>query len=51
MMNFITENLLFLILFIPTLAAVILLFLPKGENKLFRWFAFGTSLIPLALSL
>src|SRR6186997_1179204 len=51
MMNFITENLLFLILFTPTIAAVILLLLPGGENKLFHWFAFGASLIPLALSL
>jgi NADH-quinone oxidoreductase subunit M len=51
MMNFITENLLFLILFTPAIAAVILLLLPGGENKLFRWFAFGASLIPLALSL
>jgi NADH-quinone oxidoreductase subunit M len=51
MMNFITENLLFLILFTPALAAVILLFLPNGEYKLHRWFAFGASLIPLALSL
>ena len=50
-MNFITENLLFLILFLPAVAAVIMLFLPNGENKLFRWFAFGASLIPLALSL
>src|SRR5829696_5647575 len=50
-MNFITEHLLSLILFIPALAAVIILFLPEGENKLFRWFAFGASLIPLILSL
>jgi len=50
-MNFITEHLLFLILFTPALAAVIMLFLPNGENRLFRWFAFGVSFIPLALSL
>ena len=50
-MNFITEHLLSLILFVPALAAVIMLFLPNGENKLFRWFAFGASLIPLVLSL
>ncbi len=49
-MNF-TDHLLLLILFVPTLAAVIILFLPNGENKLFRWFAFGASLISLALSL
>src|SRR5215207_3699173 len=51
MMNFIATHLLSLILFVPAIAAVIILFLPNGENKLFRWFAFGASLIPLALSL
>ncbi len=49
-MNFI-EHILLLILFVPTLAALIILFLPNGENKLFRWFALGASLIPFALSL
>src|SRR5215216_1244842 len=51
MMNFITAHLLSLILFTPALAAVVILFLPNTENKLFRWFAFGASFIPLALSL
>jgi NADH-quinone oxidoreductase subunit M len=50
-MNFIATHLLSLILFTPALAAVIMIFLPSGENKLFRWFAFGASFIPLALSL
>src|ERR1051325_2963046 len=50
-MNFIDAHLLSLILFVPALAAVVILFLPSGENKLFRWFAFGASLIPLILSL
>jgi NADH-quinone oxidoreductase subunit M len=50
-MNFIDAHLLSLILFVPALAAVIILFLPAGENKLFRWFALGASLIPLILSL
>src|SRR5215208_890865 len=50
-MNFIDAHLLSLILFVPTLAAVIILLLPAGENKLFRWFALGASLIPLVLSL
>src|SRR5512147_2650523 len=50
-MDFIVAHLLLLILFVPTLAALVLLFLPNGENKLFRWFAFVASLIPLALSL
>lgn len=50
-MNFITEHLLSFILFSPAIAAVIMLFLPEGENKLVRWFAFGASLIPFVLSL
>ena len=50
-MTFIDTHLLSLILFIPAVAALIMLFLPKDENKLFRWFALGASLIPLALSL
>jgi NADH-quinone oxidoreductase subunit M len=45
------DHILLLILFVPTLAALIILFLPNGENKLFRWFALGASLIPFALSL
>src|ERR1041384_7793722 len=50
-MNFIVDNILLFILFVPTLAGVIMLFLPSGENKLFRWFAFGASLIPFVFSL
>ena len=50
-MNFTDTHLLSLILFTPAVAAVIMLFLPNGENKLFRWFALGASLIPFALSL
>lgn len=50
-MNFIATHLLSLILFTPALAAVIMLFLPSSESKLFRWFAFAASFIPLALSL
>jgi NADH-quinone oxidoreductase subunit M len=50
-MNFIDAHLLSLILFVPALAAVIILFLPDGEHKLIRWFAFGVSLIPFVLSL
>src|SRR5512135_82743 len=51
MMNFIDAHLLSLILFVPALAAMIMLFLPNGENRLFRWFTLGASLIPLLLSL
>jgi NADH-quinone oxidoreductase subunit M len=50
-MNFIATHLLSLILFFPALAAVLMLFLPSGENKLLRWFAFGASLVPFILSL
>ncbi len=50
-MNFIENHLLISILFFPALAAVVMLFLPKDENKLLRWFAFGASLIPFVLSL
>jgi NADH-quinone oxidoreductase subunit M len=50
-MNFIDTHLLSLILFVPALAAVIILFLPNGENKLFHWFTLGASLIPFVLSL
>ena len=50
-MNFIDTHLLSLILFSPALAALVMFFLPKDENKLFRWFALGASLIPFALTL
>jgi len=50
-MNFIETHLLTTILFLPALAAVAMLFLPRDENKLLRWFAFGASLIPFVLSL
>ena len=43
-MSLITQNLLFLILFTPAIAAALMLFLPNGENRLSRWFAFGASL-------
>jgi len=50
-MDFINSHLLSLILFFPSIAAVVILFLPKDKTKLLRWFALGASLIPLALSL
>src|ERR1041385_3607481 len=50
-MNFISAHLLSFILFFPALAALLMLFMPNGENKLLRWFTFGASLIPFALSL
>ena len=39
------------ILFIPSLAAILLLLLPRGNKQLIRWVAFGASLIPFALAL
>jgi NADH-quinone oxidoreductase subunit M len=50
-MDYLNTHLLSLILFLPTIAALIMLFLPSGETKLLRWFAFGTSLIPFVLTL
>ena len=50
-MDFISSHLLSLILFFPAVAAVVMLFFPRDESKLFHWFAFGTSLVPFVLSL
>ena len=50
-MNFISTHLLSTILFFPMLSAVVMMFLPKDENKLFRWFAFIASLVPFGLTL
>ncbi len=50
-MEFILSHLLTLILFLPTVAAAVLLFLPRDEENLIRWTAFIASLFPLALSL
>ncbi len=50
-MEFFSTHLLSLILFLPAIAALIMLFLPGGETKLLRWFAFAASLIPFVLTL
>jgi len=50
-MDFINNNLLSLILFSPTLVALLILFLPSGEQKLIRWTALIGSLIPFGLTL
>jgi NADH-quinone oxidoreductase subunit M len=50
-MGFVTNNLLSLILFSPTLVALVILFLPQGEKKLIRWVALLGSLIPFVFSL
>jgi NADH-quinone oxidoreductase subunit M len=51
MMDFVLENILTLILFVPTLLAAVLFFLPRQEKALLRWTAFIGSLIPLVLSI
>jgi NADH-quinone oxidoreductase subunit M len=50
-MDYLNTHLLSLILFLPTIAALIMLFLPSGETKLLRWFALSASLIPFVLTL
>ncbi len=50
-MEFIMNNLLSLILFSPVMAALILLLLPREQERLIRWIAFVSSLIPLFLTL
>jgi len=49
-MGFLDDNLLTLILFSPSVAAVIVMLLPADRPGLLRRVAFGLSLIPLALS-
>lgn len=49
-MEFVDSHMLSLILFLPSVAAVILLLLPKENLKLLRWFALIASLLPFALS-
>ena len=50
-MGFVTNNILSLILFSPTLVALVILFLPKGEKKLIKWVALLGSLIPFGFTL
>lgn len=50
-MDFIASNLLTFVLFTPTFLAVVMLFLPRDEEKLLYWVAFLGSLVPLILSL
>jgi len=50
-MDFLNTHLLSLILFLPTISALVIFFLPSGETKLLRWFAFCASLIPFVLTL
>jgi NADH-quinone oxidoreductase subunit M len=50
-MEFVTNNLLSLILFTPVFAAVVVVLLPSRQHTLIRWTAFLLSFIPLAFSL
>ena len=50
-MDFISNNLLSLILFSPMLVALVLLFLPRRREKLLRWVALLGSLVPFGFSL
>ena len=50
-MDFIQDHLLTLILFSPTLAAGIILLVPRERVQAIRWFATLASLVPLGLSL
>lgn len=49
--SLLTNNLLSLILFTPTVAAVIVLFIPRDQVSLIRWVAFVASLFPLGLAI
>src|SRR5512133_3563914 len=50
-MDFISTHLLSLILFVPTLAALLLIFIPGEQKGVIRWTALIASLIPLVLSI
>lgn len=50
-MDFITNHLLSLILFLPTVAAALVLCLPSRRLNLIRWTAFIASLVPLILTI
>jgi len=49
-MEFIFNHILTLILFLPVLAALVVLCLPKDNLKVMRWTVFGASLVPFALT-
>jgi NADH-quinone oxidoreductase subunit M len=49
-MDFIANHLLSLILFLPTIGAVLLLLLPSSRPDLIRWVTLGISMLPLLLS-
>lgn len=45
------NSILWYILLIPIISAILILFIPESRKGLIRWFAFGSSLIPLFLSI
>jgi NADH-quinone oxidoreductase subunit M len=49
--SLLTNNLLSLILFAPTIGAVLVLLIPKEQLTLIRWVAFVASLFPLGLAI
>jgi NADH-quinone oxidoreductase subunit M len=49
-MNWIFTNILPILLFVPTIGALLLLLLPAKKPRLLLWSALGISLIPLALT-
>lgn len=50
-MNFLSDHLLSMILFFPTLTALVILFFPSDQVRLIRWTALLASLVPLGLTL
>ncbi len=50
-MEFMNTHLLSLILFIPAIAGLVIVFLPKEETRLIRWTALLASLIPFVLTI
>lgn len=50
-MDFLNTHLLTSILFFPVVAALVILFFPKDQVKLIRWFTLGATLVPFGLSL
>lgn len=49
-MGFLDSHILSIILFLPAIAGLVLLLLPRDNVRLLRWFAFLASLIPFGLS-
>ncbi len=51
-MNFLfQDHLLSLLLFVPTVGALLVAFIPNDQDDLIRWTAFGVSLFPLGLAI